>query len=67
LALAAELAARQGRVNAGAWFGPWPEVVVTDQGGHNGFHAPGDCDEGCWSDQLAALWLRQVLVSRTAN
>jgi uncharacterized protein len=67
LALAAELAARQGRGNAGAWLGPWPEVVVTDQGGHNGFHAPGDSDEGCWSDQLAALWLRQVLVSGAAN
>lgn len=29
-------------------------VVVTQGGGHNGFHAPG----GCWSDRLAARWLR---------
>jgi len=28
-------------------------VVVTQGGGHNGFHAPG----GCWSDRLAARWL----------
>ena len=47
--------------------GPWPEVMVTDGGGHNGFHAPGDSDAGCWSDRLAALWLRQVLVSGIAN
>jgi uncharacterized protein len=47
--------------------GPWPEVMVTDGGGHNGFHAPGDTEAGCWSDRLAALWLRQVLLSRSAN
>lgn len=62
-AFAAEHAARQWSGNTGSW----PEVMVTDRGGHNGFHAPGDSEMGCWSDRLAALWLRQVLVSGAAN
>ena len=41
---------------------PWPEVVITASGGHSGFHAPGDSPRGRWSDRLAALWLRHVLV-----
>ena len=57
-AFAADLAALQASGNTGHW----PEVMVTDRGGHNGFHAPGDSEAGCWSDRLAALWLRQVLV-----
>lgn len=39
-----------------------PEIVITAQGGHNGFHAPGDTSDGCWSDRLASLWLRRVLL-----
>jgi len=35
------------------------EVVVVPQGGHNGFHAPGDQELGCWSDLLTARWLRR--------
>jgi predicted alpha/beta-fold hydrolase len=35
------------------------EVVVAPQGGHNGFHAPGDRELGCWSDLLTARWLRR--------
>ena len=62
-AFAVDLAALQASGNTG----PWPEVMVTDRGGHNGFHAPGDSEAGCWSDRLAALWLRQVLVSSAAN
>lgn len=54
MALAAHLSDRQ-------------EVMLTERGGHNGFHAPGDSDEGCWSDRLAALWLRQALVPEAAN
>lgn len=40
----------------------WPDVLITDRGGHNGFHAPGDSPDGCWSDRLAAHWLHRVLV-----
>jgi len=39
-----------------------PEVLITDGGGHNGFHAPGDTDQGCWSDQVASRWLGRALV-----
>ena len=42
-------------------------LMVTDRGGHNGFHAPGDSEQGCWSDRLAALWLQQVLLPWAAN
>ncbi|MFN7677181.1 MAG: YheT family hydrolase [Cyanobacteriota bacterium] len=38
-----------------------PEVVITETGGHNGFHAPGDSDQGCWSDRLVSHWLGQVV------
>lgn len=55
LALAAEIRALRGKGAAGPW--PLPEVWITARGGHNGFHAPGDCTHGCWSDRLAALWL----------
>jgi len=36
------------------------EVVVPPQGGHNGFHAPGDPELACWSDRLTARWLRRT-------
>ena len=36
-------------------------VLLTSRGGHNGFHAPGDTlTSGCWSDRLAAAWLRRL-------
>ncbi|MEB3334019.1 MAG: alpha/beta fold hydrolase [Cyanobacteriota bacterium] len=41
---------------------PWPEVVVTDRGGHCGFHAPGDSPQGRWSDRLAARWCGHTLL-----
>lgn len=42
--------------------GPEPlSVLLTRQGGHNGFHSPGDAlNTGCWSDRIAASWLRQL-------
>ena len=60
LTLAEERSARLARARFGE-VGPWPEVVITDAGGHCGFHAPGDSPRGRWSDRLAALWLRRVL------
>jgi predicted alpha/beta-fold hydrolase len=41
---------------------PWPEVLVTDRGGHCGFHAPGDSPHARWSDRLAARWCKHQLV-----
>ncbi len=43
-------------------------VVLTPQGGHNGFHGRGDgrCngpEPGCWSDRLALAWFDQLRVS----
>ena len=42
--------------------GPEPlSVLLTRQGGHNGFHSPGDAlHTGCWSDRIAASWLTQL-------
>ena len=35
-------------------------VLLTAQGGHNGFHGPGDSvRRGCWSDRLACAWLQR--------
>ena len=38
-----------------------PEAAIrtlfTPRGGHNGFHGR----DGCWGDQLAAAWLRDVV------
>jgi predicted alpha/beta-fold hydrolase len=48
---------RKGGVSAGLL----PEVAITARGGHNGFHAPGDSPDGCWSDRLAARWLASRL------
>ncbi|MFM9099985.1 MAG: YheT family hydrolase [Cyanobium sp.] len=66
LQLAAEMGRLQSRGGSGSGAGSWPEVVITTGGGHNGFHAPGDTAEGCWSDRLATLWLRRVLGPTTA-
>ena len=43
--------------------GPW-QVLITPQGGHNGFHA--SCDRtaqlgGCWGDRLTARWLQRLV------
>ncbi|MFM7169321.1 MAG: YheT family hydrolase [Cyanobium sp.] len=65
--LAAEIGALKNRSDADPRPCPWPDVVITEGGGHNGFHAPGDSGEGCWSDRLAALWLRQVLMQTAAT
>ena len=36
-------------------------VLLTQRGGHNGFHAPGDSlESGCWSDRVASAWLTQL-------
>ena len=36
-------------------------VLLTERGGHNGFHAPGDSlESGCWSDRVASAWLSQL-------
>jgi predicted alpha/beta-fold hydrolase len=61
LALAEERGAFPMQPSAGA-APPWPEVLVTDRGGHCGFHAPGDSPLGRWSDRLAARWCRHQLV-----
>lgn len=37
------------------------EICLSERGGHNGFHGQGDGPLGCWSDQLAARWLRRRL------
>lgn len=62
LSLAQEVEKLQGRGAPGV--GTLPEVLITDRGGHNGFHAPGDSADGCWSDRLASLWLAWVLAAR---
>jgi hypothetical protein len=50
-AVASEQAAQRGPVS----------VLLTQRGGHNGFHAPGDSLEtGCWSDRVASAWLTQL-------
>jgi len=43
-------------------------VVLTRQGGHNGFHGRGDgrcngLEPGCWSDRLALAWFDQLKAS----
>jgi len=60
LAQEAERLQRNGALGAGIL----PEVLITDRGGHNGFHAPGDSAYGCWSDRLASLWLDRILAAR---
>jgi len=38
------------------------QVLLTPQGGHNGFHGIGDAvAHGCWSDRLMARWLRRLV------
>ena len=50
-AVASEEAAQRGPVS----------VLLTQRGGHNGFHAPGDSlENGCWSDRVASAWLTQL-------
>ena len=50
-AVASQQAAQRGPVS----------VLLTQRGGHNGFHAPGDSlESGCWSDRVASAWLKQL-------
>jgi predicted alpha/beta-fold hydrolase len=45
------------------------EVVLTDAGGHNGFHARSDglSDEpGNWGDQLTARWFNRLLLDQAS-
>ena len=37
------------------------EVLLTGQGGHNGFHGVGDAPLSCWGDQLTVQWLERRL------
>jgi predicted alpha/beta-fold hydrolase len=37
------------------------EVVLTERGGHNGFHAVDDGPEGCWGDRLTARWFQHLV------
>jgi predicted alpha/beta-fold hydrolase len=43
------------------------DVVITDTGGHCGFHAPGDTSQGRWSDHLAARWLQHALQGNASS
>lgn len=44
------------------------DVFLTAQGGHNGFHAPGDSLlTGCWSDRLACAWFNKQIESSSAS
>ena len=53
-----QLAARvSGQTATGT--GSAPTVLITPQGGHNGFHAPGD-GPACWADRLAVAWLKRL-------
>ncbi|SBO44355.1 alpha/beta fold hydrolase [Cyanobium sp. NIES-981] len=57
---AAELAAAV----ASAGRSPAPgslEVLLTRQGGHNGFHGRSDGSGGSWADRLTATWLQAVV------
>jgi predicted alpha/beta-fold hydrolase len=65
LSLAQEVERLQRRGTPGA--GTLPEVLITERGGHNGFHAPGDSADGCWSDRLASLWLARALGARPST
>ena len=42
---------------------PGLTVLITPQGGHNGFHGRGDRGDGqgCWGDRLTARWLSRLL------
>ena len=42
---------------------PGLQVLLTPQGGHNGFHGP----KGCWGDQLTAGWLRRQVASASQS
>jgi len=56
----AALALQQRRLHGEA-LNPRVELCLPACGGHNGFHAPGDSPNSCWSDRLTALWLRRRL------
>ena len=37
------------------------ELLLTEHGGHNGFHGQGDDPLACWSDRQAVQWLQKQL------
>ena len=39
-------------------------VVLTPNGGHNGFHGKGDDPLACWGDRFTAQWLKAVLLDQ---
>ena len=49
--------AAQGLADQKAPSSDWLEVLMTNHGGHNGFHGRG----GCWGDQLVVRWLSQFV------
>lgn len=50
--------------------GPRLQVLITDQGGHNGFHAAGDGGDGlpgCWGDRLTVRWLHRLVAGAVVS
>lgn len=43
---------------------PSLKVVLTPNGGHNGFHGKGDHPLACWGDRFTAQWLKAVLLDQ---
>ena len=62
LALAGEISRL--RQQQGTFAVDLPDVLITEHGGHNGFHGQGDCADGCWSDQVASQWMASCTRSR---
>lgn len=58
---ARDAAQRAAPEQAGGSVGRGLQVVISRHGGHNGFHGVGDGASGCWSDRLAARWLRRLV------
>ncbi len=50
-------AAAQGLADHKAPSSDWLEVLMTNHGGHNGFHGR----YGCWGDQVVVSWLSQLV------
>jgi predicted alpha/beta-fold hydrolase len=43
------------------------QVLLTERGGHNGFHAVCDGPEGNWGDRLTGRWFRQLVEGKRAH
>ncbi len=35
------------------------KILITEKGGHNGFHSP----NGCWSDEIVVNWINNILIN----